>query len=70
MLEIELSDDLRRRREDLKSLLESRGEDGVGGDAVGADTDARRERLRNLEQSIDQLQGVIECKWDRSCLVV
>jgi predicted nucleic acid-binding Zn-ribbon protein len=64
LLEIELNDDLRRRREDLKTALESNSDEGGAADTDATEVEALKERLVNLEQSIDELQGSIEGKPD------
>ena len=55
MLEIELNESLRRRREELRGKIESLGE-AEAGDASAAETlDAKTRELRTLNTSIDGL---------------
>ncbi|KAL4254273.1 SMC family protein [Abortiporus biennis] len=55
LLDIELNESLRRRREELRSKIEALGEAEVGDASSTEDLDARLRELRNLSASIDNL---------------
>jgi len=56
MIEIELRERLRRRRDELRGKIETLGETDGDGDNNTQDLESRKRELRNLNQSIKQLQ--------------
>lgn len=64
MLEIEMNENLRRRQEELKAILDNiRSPD----DSVSVeDTAADKKRLQQINRTIDELQGDIDCELARS----
>ena len=55
MLEIELNESLRRRREELRGKIESLGEAEVGDSSAVEDLESRTRELRALGNSIEGL---------------
>ena len=55
MLEIELNESLRRRREELRSKVETLGEVEEGDASAAENLEARNRELRSLNNSIDAL---------------
>lgn len=62
LFDIELNDDLGRRKIELKSKIEAVGTEAEAG-TQGEDVDARREELAALVQSIEELQSTIDGKF-------
>ena len=56
MLEIELNESLRRKREELRSKIEMLGEAEEGDASAAENLEARNRELRSLNSSIDTLQ--------------
>ncbi|KDQ11977.1 hypothetical protein BOTBODRAFT_113479 [Botryobasidium botryosum FD-172 SS1] len=59
LLEIELNESLRRRREELRGKIESIGETDVGEASTEADLEARQTELNALVASIDDLSSKV-----------
>ena len=55
MLEIELNESLRRRREEIRGKIEALGEAEAGDASSADDLDARTRELRALNSSIETL---------------
>lgn len=58
MVEIELNESLRRRRDELRAKVDAigTGTATAGVDASGADLESRRRELRTLGASIEEMQ--------------
>ncbi|KAI0081880.1 structural maintenance of chromosome protein 3 [Panus rudis PR-1116 ss-1] len=56
LIEIELNENLRRRREELRSKIEALGESEAGDSSSAEDLEARLRELRSLSNSIESLQ--------------
>ncbi len=60
MLDIEVNEGLRRRREELRNQLENFALGLPGGTSDDSDIDSRKTELAALSQSVNDLQGKIE----------
>lgn len=62
MIEIELNESLRRRREELRGKIESLGEAEVGDASAAESLEARNRELKALNNSIEALNKKIHGK--------
>lgn len=60
MLDIELNENLRRRRNELEGMIEMLADAPLGGDSDAVDIDARVRELEALEYSIERLVNELQ----------
>lgn len=66
LLEIELNEGLLRRRSDLQESIHTGGADVVGAASQIGNVDTRREELRVLESSVDDLESDVARSYNAS----